>query len=78
MEAGMAEKEWKDIKIIYCDHVDCQVALQGQVVYPAEWMPDQPPRILAQRCSRGMECNLYQKAVCYWAGTNPDVDPFSE
>jgi hypothetical protein len=74
----MAHKTWETIKIYYCEHIDAQVGLETEVVYPAEWLPDQPPRVLARRCSRGMECNLENRASCIWAGTNPAYDPFKE
>jgi hypothetical protein len=48
------------------------------VIYPDEHLPDQKPRIVAHRCSRGAECGLMSEAACVWAGTNPDVDPFAE
>jgi hypothetical protein len=72
----MAERNWETRKVIYCDHVQCQVALEVEVVYPSEHMPEQLPRVLSRRCSRGVECNLIEKATCLWAGTNPHHDPF--
>ena len=72
----MAERLWEIVKTMYCDHVGCQVALESEVVYPAEWLPDQAPRILAHRCSHGIHCSLYDKPTCVWAGTNPGYDPF--
>jgi hypothetical protein len=74
----MTEKTWETEKICYCQHVNQQVALQAEVVFPAEWLPDQAPRILAHRCSKGLECNLDDRAACLWAGSNPAFDPFQE
>lgn len=74
----MAETAWEKSKTIYCDHVDCQVALEVEVAYPSEHLPDQLPRILARRCSHGKECSLLEKAACVWAGTNPNYDPFDQ
>lgn len=74
----MAQKSWNTVKVQYCDRVDSDVALEVQVVYPSEIMPEQPPRILARRCSKGMECNLANHPGCFWSGTNPGYDPFSE
>lgn len=74
----MAVRTWEALKICYCDHVKKEVSLEAQILYPAEWLPDQPPRVLAHRCSRGMECNLEGRVSCIWAGTNPAYDPFSE
>ena len=74
----MAHKTWQAIKVRYCDHAGTDVALEAQVVYPAEWLPDQPPRVTAHRCSRAIACNLDERASCVWAGTNPAYDPFAE
>jgi hypothetical protein len=72
----MAVKTWETIKVQYCHHADQQVALEAEVIYPAEWLPDQEPRIVAHRCSHGLACNLDGRASCVWAGTNPTYDPF--
>jgi len=72
----MAVKNWETIKVCYCNRAGCEVGLQAQVVYPAEHLPDQPPRVSAHRCSNGTECNSFEKAACIWAGTNPGFDPF--
>ncbi|MGD2158824.1 MAG: hypothetical protein PVG32_18240 [Anaerolineales bacterium] len=71
-----ATKAWQVIKVQYCHHVSEQVGLEAQVVYPAEWLPDQPPRVLAHRCSEAFRCNLDGRPSCVWAGTNPAYDPF--
>jgi len=71
----MAQKKWKISKIRYCEHVGHEIALENQVVYPADQLPDQPPRIISSRCSNAMECNKMDKMVCAWCGTNPDVKP---
>lgn len=74
----MAVTTWQAIKVQYCHHVKSEVELQAQTVYPAEWLPDQPPRILAHRCSHAFACNLDGRPSCVWAGTNPSYDPFLE
>ena len=74
----MAFRTWQVIKVQYCHHVQDEIDMEADVVYPAEWLPDQPPRILAHRCSRGLACNLQGKPSCIWAGTNPNIDPFAE
>lgn len=74
----MAHKTWQAIKVRYCEHAEANVALEAEVIYPADWMPDQPPRITAHRCSRAIACNLDERASCVWAGTNPAYDPFAE
>lgn len=74
----MAEKKWETLKVQYCDRVGCEVSLDAEVVYPAEFMPDQAPRLVSKRCSRGLECNQMDNLTCVWAGTNPLYDPFAE
>ncbi len=71
----MAEKVWEVTQHCFCEHVHEDVALESEVVYPIDLLPD-APRVVAQRCSRGIQCNQFNKAVCVWAGTNPDYDPF--
>jgi hypothetical protein len=74
----VAEETWNVIKICYCDHAGEDVGLEVKVVYPVEWLPDQPPRIRAHRCSHGLQCNLEGKPSCIWSGANPVFDPFVE
>ncbi|MBL6965633.1 MAG: hypothetical protein ISR60_03675 [Anaerolineales bacterium] len=74
----MSKKAWEVEKVNYCHHVGKEVALEAEVVYPADWLPDQPPRIVAHRCSEGTACNLDGRGSCVWAGTNPTYDPFRE
>jgi hypothetical protein len=72
----MAQRIWQVKKVKYCLHVGRDVALENEVVYPADHLPDQPPRVLAQRCSNAVECNMtFEKSVCAWCGTNPDHEP---
>jgi hypothetical protein len=73
----MAEKKWEVIKVCYCEHVRQEVALENEMLYPIDYLPD-APRVLSQRCSLGVQCNQLNQAVCKWAGTNPDVDPFRQ
>lgn len=72
----MVIKTWDVLKVRYCPHAGCEVNLEAEVIYPAEWLPETPPRIAAHRCSHGMMCNLDHRASCIWSGTNPAVDPF--
>lgn len=74
----MAEKIWKIEKDKYCEHVGQQVQIQDQVIYPSDILPDQPPRVLAHRCSNATECNATEKASCSFCGTNPDLDPLCD
>ncbi|GAB4503963.1 MAG: hypothetical protein Fur0043_09560 [Anaerolineales bacterium] len=71
----MAYRKWQVSRIKYCEHVGHEVALEVDVVYPAEHLPDQPPRVRARRCSNARECNLFDKPVCTWCGTNPGHEP---
>ena len=72
----MTEKKWEAIKFERCIRVGEEVELQAQVVYPADHLPDSPPRITAHRCTYGVRCNLMGKPTCVWSGTNPAYDPF--
>jgi len=74
----MAVKQWEVLKVRYCNHVGCEVGLEAELIYPAEQLPDQPPRVEAHRCSRGKECMLHETQSCIWAGSNPGFDPFEE
>ncbi|MCL4559688.1 MAG: hypothetical protein M1281_03610 [Chloroflexi bacterium] len=74
----MALRTWQSIKSQYCPHAEAEVYLEAEVVYPAEWLPEQPARVLAHRCSRGVLCNQNSSGGCVWSGTNPSYDPFSE
>lgn len=74
----MAEKSWQVIKVRYCHHAQQEVNLEAEMIYPAEFLPDQQPRINAHRCSHAFACNLDGRASCVWAGTNPSFDPFIE
>lgn len=74
----MAEKRWETIQVTFCDHAGCEVSLEAEFVYPAEFMPDQPPKLISKRCSRGLECNMWNKMTCIWAGTNLLHDPFQQ
>jgi len=74
----MAVKSWQPIKIRFCNHAGQEVALEAELVYPPEWMPEQKPRILAHRCSQALDCNQDGRPSCIWSGTNPAFDPFIE
>ncbi len=71
----MAFRTWQVSKIKYCEYVGHEVALEDEVVYPAEYLPDQPPRVLASRCSNATICNQLERPVCIWCGTNPNHQP---
>lgn len=74
----MTEKIWQTIKVQHCSRAGTEVSLEAQVIYPADQMPDQGPRILAHRCSHGIDCGLLEEHSCVWSGNNPTYDPFAE
>lgn len=72
----MAKRIWQVQAVKYCERVEREIMLENEVVYPAEHLPDQPPRILANRCSNALQCNtLLDKSTCAWCGTNPTYKP---
>ena len=71
----MAQVTWQVHKICYCERVGHEIALETEVVFPSEQLPDQPPRVLARRCSNATMCNQFDKMACAWYGTNPDYRP---
>jgi hypothetical protein len=70
----MAQKKWQVEKVHYCEHVGQEVALEVELVYPADYLPN-PPHITAHRCSKALECNKVDKMVCAYCFTNPDQQP---
>ncbi len=71
----MALRTWQVEKIGYCEHVGHEVALEVEVIYPANELPDSAPRIVAHRCSNAGECNAMDKPACQWCATNPNHSP---
>ncbi len=71
----MTLKTWQVEKTQYCEHVGHEIALETEVVYPAEQLPEQAPRVLAHRCSNATECNMLDKPSCAYCGTNPNFLP---
>ena len=74
----MSTKTWQPIQVIVCAHTGKEVALEVELVYPPDFVPDQSPRVLAHRCTEALNCNLDGRVSCVWAGTNPAIDPFLE
>lgn len=74
----MAVKVWQPVKVQYCTHAGTEVAFEAELIYPAEWLPEQNPRVAGHRCSHALACNLDGRPSCIWAGTNPAFDPFTE
>ncbi len=71
----MDERTWEVSQVCYCPHIKLEVALEAEVLYPVDTLPDLP-RVLSHRCSLGMQCNQFAQPTCVWAATNPDYDPF--
>ncbi len=71
----MAKRIWQVQRVCFCEHAGREIALENEVVYPSDYLSDQPPRILARRCSNAIECNMFDKPVCIFSGTNPDYEP---
>ncbi len=71
----MTERAWEVSKVCYCEHVKQEVALESEILYPMDFLPD-PPRVRSHRCSLGLQCNQFAQPACVWAGTNPVHDPF--
>jgi hypothetical protein len=67
---------WKPIRRMRCERAGAEAVLEARLVFPAETLPDQPPRVLGHRCSLGLQCNQRQAPTCCWAGTLPGFDPF--
>jgi hypothetical protein len=74
-EFDMAKRIWQVEKIQFCEHIGQEIKLEAELVYPAENLPEQLPRIVAHRCSNALQCNLMEKSACVMCGTNPNVDP---
>ena len=70
----MAEKIWVFEKSKYCEHVGREILIENELVLPAEHLPEQPPHIVARRCSCALECNLQEHPACALCGTNPNLD----
>jgi len=71
----MTLRLWQIEKIKYCEHAAREIALETEVAYPSEHLPEQAPRVLSHRCSNATECNMLDKPACAWCGTNPNYQP---
>ncbi len=72
----MAETVWETVCTERCTRIGQVVSLEVCRVYAAEFLPDQPPRIIGRRCSEALACNQLDLPTCRWAGTSPTYDPF--
>lgn len=73
----MTIKTWETVKTQYCQRAGREVALEAETIYPADILPDQPPRLGAHRCSQGAACSALDRPACQWAGSTPGYDPFA-
>lgn len=74
----MAERDWEVLKVKYCERIGCDVNLEVERIIPAEYLGEQPPRLVSHRCSRGRECMMFEQVSCIWSGSNSVVDPFQD
>jgi hypothetical protein len=74
----MTVRKWQMVKTRYCNTAESNVALEAEVAYPPDFMPDGPARVFSHRCSHGAQCMVFQRGVCKWSGGNPSYDPFVE
>lgn len=73
----MSQVVWRPIREIYCQKAGQKASLEVRLVYPAEVLPDGPPRVIGHRCSLEFECNRLEAPTCQWAGTLPGYDPYA-
>jgi hypothetical protein len=57
----------------YCTHANAEVTITTDLVYPAEMMPLQAPRLRARRCSHFFDCNLQDKTACTFSVDKPQT-----
>lgn len=67
----MAWETWRTIQQTRCIFLQGKVCLEARVLYPADIMPDQPPRVLAFRCSSVQDCDRFNQADCPWGILTP-------
>lgn len=72
----MAVKRWEQIKTIYCERAQQTAALEVEVIYPADTLPEWSQRVVSHRCSLAVNCEVRGVGNCYWTGENPLNDPF--
>jgi len=74
----MAKVGWMVVSRIWCRRLSEEVELLEQRAYLDDPLPDvgRPYKVLARKCSAGLECNL-NGFSCRWAYTNPNADPLA-
>jgi len=58
------EREYQKTVLNFCPHVQREVRILSRLVYPAEQLPDGPPRITHRVCDSFGECSLQDKSAC--------------
>ena len=48
----MAVRKWEVVQTCFCDHVEQNVALETELVFPGDFLPDQNPRVHGYCCSK--------------------------
>lgn len=54
----------RDIHISTCPHCNGEATIRSVVVFPAEHLPETPPRIISRNCDQYNNCNLFDKVEC--------------
>jgi hypothetical protein len=62
----MAWESWRAGKQTHCEVMDEKVTLQSRLAFAADNLPDQPPRVLAHRCSSAENCDHFDQNKCPW------------
>ncbi|HLF29057.1 MAG TPA: hypothetical protein VJG32_22240 [Anaerolineae bacterium] len=79
MKTQAQQFEWTVVKSHWCPAANADVALLERRVYPqADFIDTDTFRVVEQRCSHDIQCNLNDHVHCKWSGTNPLYDPFAE
>ena len=79
MKPQAEQYEWIVAKSHWCQAAGDQVALLVKRVHPsADFLATDAFRVVEQRCSHDLACNLNDHVHCKWAWTNPYNDPFAE
>lgn len=75
----MTTTAWVVVDTIQCDRVGQKADLLEQREYFEHQLTDvgRPYRVLAHKCSFGLECNLAEQR-CQWSYINPNYNPFSK
>ncbi len=59
----------------FCAHANCKVTLKTSYIFPADILPETPPRLHQRQCSHYLVCNLQDKAACTFSVTQVRKGP---